>query len=261
MSTLRFIHMSDTHISHDPGWESFGNRTLNNSKALVKYLNTELPFEPDFVLHTGDVVYNPDRSAYEKARDILSELRYPIYYVRGNHDDPDMMREFLPNLPAGSGRLDYDFMIGEFHFVILDTFGNPPTTGLVEQAQLEWLENKLSQSPARSIIFALHYLPVQTGVPVLDQKMIIQNHDALLDVLYPHRERLRCTLFGHIHRTTIAQRGGILFSSAPAVWFQLVLWPEDEPRFKGDRTALPGFNLVTVDHEQTWITNHTIPKP
>ncbi len=58
---LTFVHISDTHISQHPSYNTdFGEvTTLVGVKALVEQLNN-LPFEPDFVLHTGDVAYNPD---------------------------------------------------------------------------------------------------------------------------------------------------------------------------------------------------------
>jgi Icc protein len=229
---------------------------------MVAYLNN-LPFEPDFVLHTGDVSYNPDTVAYQKAQAILGDLRYPVYYVRGNHDDAAMMRRYLPNLPHGTGRLDYDFRVGDYHIVVLDTFGNTdtPTQGFIQPSQLGWLAETLNHSTAGSIILALHHLAVETGVPVLDQKMIITNHEALFEVISPHHDRLRGVFYGHIHRATVAHRNGILLSSAPAVWFQLVHWPDDTSVFEGDREALPGFNIVTINHQQIWVTSHTIPKP
>src|SRR5688572_30239455 len=96
---LRFVHISDTHLSHDPNY-TIPNRELplamDGAKALVKQVNA-LPFTPDFVLHTGDVVYDPDPSpaAYETARDLLGQIKYPIYYLTGNHDEPTLMQRVL----------------------------------------------------------------------------------------------------------------------------------------------------------------------
>lgn len=259
--SVRFIHISDSHIGLTPEWDSFGNNAWDNTLAIVDYINTELPFEPDFILHTGDVVFNPKSEAYPQAVKLFEKLRWPVYYVRGNHDTPDAMRQYLPNLPIGEGHLDYDFVHGDFHFVVLDTFGHTSTSGYVEDNQLAWLEKTLHQSTARSIVMAMHHLPLISHVPCLDELMIIQNHDALFDVLRPHRDRIRGLFYGHIHRDSLAIRDGILCSSAPALWFQMITWPNDEVGFKGDEEALPGFKIVTINHQQTFVTSHSIPKP
>src|SRR5690606_33597136 len=94
---LHFVHISDTHISHDPSYQQaeLQRSPLPTAQALVEKLNN-LSFEPAFVLHTGDVVYNPDEEAYEYAREILGRIRWPVHYVPGNHDSAEMLqRVFL----------------------------------------------------------------------------------------------------------------------------------------------------------------------
>ncbi|MEP7293750.1 MAG: metallophosphoesterase, partial [Chloroflexota bacterium] len=76
---LRFVQISDTHISHDPHYNVDGamHTPLIGAKSLVHQLSL-LPFKPDFVLHTGDVVYDPDELAYPVAREILSAIEVPV---------------------------------------------------------------------------------------------------------------------------------------------------------------------------------------
>ena len=84
---LTFIHISDTHIPTDPAYTT-QHATVppyEGAQKLVQQLNN-LPFTPDFVLHTGDVTYDPDPEAYRNSKDILSGIPFPVYYVAGNHD-------------------------------------------------------------------------------------------------------------------------------------------------------------------------------
>ncbi len=73
---LRFVHISDTHINPDPQYGVYDGRpsTVEAARALVAEINA-LPFTPDFVLHTGDVAYDPDPDAYETCLDILSGIK------------------------------------------------------------------------------------------------------------------------------------------------------------------------------------------
>lgn len=252
---LRFIHMTDTHIGSSSDYTLRGCNTYDTLEALVAQLNHNLPFAPDFILHTGDVAYDPDPAAYPVAQSLLRQLKYPIYYARGNHDNPDAMRQVLSNLPTGKGRLDYTFTINDFHFIVLDSFGRIQPAGYIEENQLIWLQKTCQASTARSLVIVLHHLPVPTGVGWYDASMKIENHEALFAILNRFQNRIRGLFFGHIHRGSTTLRSGILCSSAPAVSMQLQSWPTQTDIISDD-AAPHGFNVVTLTHEQTWITEH-----
>ncbi|MBI5931139.1 MAG: metallophosphoesterase [Chloroflexi bacterium] len=253
---LRFVHITDSHIGPSADYVLRGCNTYAALQALVTHLNNDLPFTPDFILHTGDVTYDPDPVAYPVAQSLLCQLKYPIYYVRGNHDDPDAMRQTLPNLPAGTGRLDYDFTVRGFHFIVLDAFGHVQPAGYLEDYQLAWLQKTCQTSTARSLVIALHHLPVETGVGWYDAEMAIENHDALFATLKAFQNRVRGLFYGHIHRGSTTLREGMVCSSAAAISMQLHSWPTQTDILTD--TATPhGFNVVTLTHDQTWITQHS----
>ena len=91
---LEVIHISDTHFGPDRSETIRWANTYDRSVALVAAINA-LPFTPDFIVHTGDVVNDPDPEAYRLAAEVLSGLKVPLYYAAGNHDDVAMMREAL----------------------------------------------------------------------------------------------------------------------------------------------------------------------
>lgn len=257
MSVLRFVHISDTHIGTSADYLLYGHSTAAAAQKLVDYINNSLPFEPDFVLHTGDVAYDPDPQAYDLAWQILGQLRYPLYVVRGNHDEPDAMRRVLPNLPDGSGRIDYTFERNEFRFIVLDTFGREQPRGYLEPYQIEWLTHQLHASPTTPIVMVLHHLPTATGNPWLDNHMLIDNHDALFAALAPHQQRIRGLFFGHIHAPSTTFRQGIICSSASAAFSQFI-FPDVYPATQLEVTSPGGFSLVTLTPEQTWISHHEL---
>lgn len=255
---LRFVHITDTHIGPESDYLLYGYNTFDWLKHLVGYINTDMPFEPDFVLHTGDVMYNPDLSACELAYSVLKDLKYPTYYVRGNHDDPEAMRQVLPNLPVGTGRINYDFVQKDFHFIVLDTFGLEQPKGYLEPPQLEWLQSKCQSSTARSLVIVIHHLPVVTGNGWLDGQMYIENHDTLFNVLSPFQNRIRGLFFGHVHCPTTTIRNGIICSSAASAFSQFI-YPQ-KVSIHPTATSPGGFSLVTLSHDQTWISHHLLPE-
>ena len=91
MKPLYFVHISDTHIGPTAVYQDRHNvAPYPCAERLVEIIN-KLPTTPDFVIHTGDVVYDPDPAAFALAADLFSRLTVPIYYVNGNHDGKGLL--------------------------------------------------------------------------------------------------------------------------------------------------------------------------
>lgn len=256
---LRFIHISDTHIGPNPDFSLHGRNTFADAQNLIHYLNHQLDFEPDFVVHTGDVTNTPDAESAQLAGGLFANLRFPVYYVSGNHDSRRFMRQYLQQAPPSDERLSYDFQQADVHFIVLDTRGEIDPQGYVDEEQLNWLADVLSRSPASSLCLLIHHLPMAMHVPWFDRDMRIMNDDALFSLLIPHRERLRGVFFGHIHRALTGFRDGILCSATASGSFQFFTSPHhEEPHF--DTMARGGFAIVTLTDSQTLVTHHTLPR-
>lgn len=254
---LKFVHISDTHLGSTPDYTLHGRNTYNYARALVRHLNDRLPFAPDFVLHTGDITNYFEDEAGQLAAQVFTELKYPIYYVAGNHDSPALMRRFLLQQAGGNEPLYYDFTVQGFHFLVLDTRGKVDPQGYVPEEQLEWLQKKCASSSARSLCLVVHHLPLQTGNTWYDRDMRIMNEEALFDVLKPYQPRLRGVFCGHIHRPYSGYRDGILCSAAPSAAFQFYAWP-DMAHSEIDDVVPGGYSIVTMTHEQTIVAHHFI---
>jgi 3',5'-cyclic-AMP phosphodiesterase len=115
-----FVHISDSHIGPTAGYSRHGFRPLPAVQRLVDILN-HLPQRPDFVVHTGDIVAEPDPAAYRLAARTFAQLEMPVYYVNGNHDRAAGIRRYLPMgplTPAGDDpeRLSYVFEVEGYQF-------------------------------------------------------------------------------------------------------------------------------------------------
>lgn len=254
---LRFVHLSDTHISHDPDYGSPGipRHPAPCAEALVEQIN-QLPFEPDFVLHTGDVAYDPREPAYERAREILGRIRYPVYYLAGNHDDARMLQRVFLRRETIQPTLHYEFAVNGVQVICLDsTSPATPPSGTVSEEQLTWLRGLTEAADPRPLIVAVHHNTLMTDVPWLNNFMRMANGDALHAALLPARQRIRGVFYGHIHQNSQILRDGILYSSVLSSWYQIHSWPgQTETTLEPD--AEPGFNVVTLSADQTHIRNH-----
>jgi Icc protein len=252
---LRFVHISDTHLSPDPTYppDHPEYNTRRGAQALVQQINN-LPFQPDFVLHTGDVSYDPDPAAYSVAQTILGRLQYPVYYLAGNHDESAALQRILLGRTDVQTAAYYEFDINGVQMVCLDSNNGPvePPHGLVGDEQLHWLAQICDSEDDRPLVVAVHHNPLPVGVPWLDDYMRLNNGEALHQLLIAARHRLRGVFFGHVHQNIQMYRDGILYTSVLSSWCQFHAWPGQTPTIPDDG-AEPGFNVVTLTREQTYI--------
>ena len=252
--TVRFVHISDTHISADPAYTGSGApvHPTAAAKALVERINN-LPFQPAFVLHTGDIVYDADEAAYTLARDILSQIKYPVYYIGGNHDNSPMMQRVFLEQENVRPYYFYSFDIPGLRVVCLDSTGPAePPSGTVSDEQLEWLEHLCQAPNDRRMIVAVHHNVLPVGSPWMDDFMRMANGEALHRVLRQAVDKLLGVFHGHIHQNQQITRDGITYTSVLSSWYQLTSYP-NQTETVNEFDADPGYNVVTITPEQVYV--------
>ncbi|MCY4010273.1 MAG: metallophosphoesterase [Anaerolineaceae bacterium] len=257
---LRFVQISDTHISHDENYNRppAPHTPLAGTHALLHALR-QLPFPPDFIIHTGDVVYDPHPEAYVKARSLLTDLPAPLYYLAGNHDDPHMLQEILLGIPEPRLPYDQEFESCGVQILCLDSGrlgGDEAPAGRLTEAQLAWLRRKTYRKDPRPLLVFIHHNPLpQADSPWLES-MRLQNGEDFHAALLPARERLRGVFYGHIHQAMQLQRDGILYCSAVSSW-QTFRSDPGESEMQFEMAARPGFNVVSLSAGLTAIRRHS----
>ena len=231
----------------------------------IEILNT-LPTKPAFVIHTGDVVNNPEPGAYPLASELFAQLELPIYFVPGNHDNSAEMLQHLPfasniSLHPQTGKLDYMFEVAGEQFLALDA--KLPSThgphGGLSPAQLALVEQICTLDGPPLTIF-IHFPALPMDAPWMDSNMLLLNGPAFHQTLLPAKDRIRAVFHGHVHQPMQTMRDGILYVSAPSAFSQFNAWPADvDVRF--DPNALPGFNFVHLLPEQLIVHTHTFLRP
>jgi Icc protein len=273
---LQFVQISDTHLVKagtrpdysdvPPDLELYTQQILalpydarQAAAELVRQVNN-LPTRVDFVLHTGDVWNDPDSpDDYRDAKAIFDQFKYPVYYLPGNHDNvSDLQRVLCGRDP--SKLFDYDFDSNGVQVVCLDSNGtNPPHSGWLDDSQLQWLNAICTADDHRPLVVALHHHPILIDVPWVDLLAVL-NGESLHKILLRARHRLRGVFYGHIHHTVDVMRDGILYSSAPSALNQFVGWPGYKEA-ELEKEALPGFNLITITADRTYVRRRRYPIP
>jgi 3',5'-cyclic-AMP phosphodiesterase len=262
---LYFVHISDTHIGPTADFGRPGHHPLPCAQRLVEIINT-LPTRPDFVIHTGDVVNNPEPATYQLAAELFAQLHVPIYYATGNHDTSAGIRRHLPMGPMqylsdDPNLLCYAFEQKGYRFLVLD--GHGPTEidphGLLSEAELAIVRRETPTDGPPLVIF-IHYPALPVNSPWMDNNALILNGEELHQLLRPAAGRLRGVFHGHIHQAIQVTRDGILYVSVASAFSQFAAWPVDiDVRF--DPEHLPGYGFVHLLPTQTIIHQHTFPRP
>jgi len=259
---VTFLHISDTHIHSNPNHtRDFAQYPPNwGAKALVDTINA-LPFKLDFVLHTGDVVYDPVPEMYITARDILSQIKYPVHYVAGNHDAAGALQNTLIQKEDTTLQVNYTFTVNDVQFAVVDSNGaSTPPAGHFTETQLDWISKICSADDPRPLVIATHHNVLPTGIPWLDNYMGVTNWDDFHRAILPAKRRIRGVFFGHVHQNIDIVRDGILYASTASSWAQFWSYP-DLNKTTADKGMEPGYSLVMISKEQTFIRRCRFPSP
>ena len=196
-------------------------------EECVSDLNTQ---ELSHVVHLGDFI-DRDWKSFDVVIPIMDKSKARVYHVLGNHDFSveDKYKNKVPRR-LGLRKRFYDFKIGSWRFLILDTndlslyahpegsrrankseeayeaLGGklPKYNGGIGSAQLKWIEKKLKAAEARGETVVLHsHHPVY---PITSHAA--WNAEEVVEVL----EKYSCVaayINGHNHKGAYEKRNGI----------------------------------------------------
>jgi len=264
---LEVIHLSDTHVGPDRSLAIRGANACDRSEALVAAINA-LPFTPDLIVHTGDVVNDPDKEAYALAAEVLSQLKAPVYYATGNHDDVAMMRgalNFGPLellVPESEERLCY--RIGGaagsgVEFFVMD--GKVPPAegphGHLSNSQIAAVLDGISGT--KPVAVFIHYPLTPIGSKWIDEHLLVTNGPEFQKALAGKAgKQLRGIFSGHPHRGHSIYRDGILQSGVSSPACEFTAGPDDDVC-----DFLPGgpipFHHITFTADATMVKAYSLP--
>lgn len=247
-----FVQISDTHFGSTRETLMRGANPFEQTRRAIAQINA-LPVQPDFVIHTGDLVDDADDdAAYKVAAEALADLTAPVYFVTGNHDRSAKLKQFMtfgPHTTLGDG-LFYSFTVNDEQFIVLDGRGADEIdpAGVVSAEQIKYLHSLPSAGNPLSLFIHFPLFPI--GSPWADEAMMLQNGQSLHEVLLPLRGRLRGVFHGHLHQSLHITRDGIAYSVAPSLLRQFQFWiPPSGEIVNHDAPA--AFNWVNCMNQQT----------
>jgi hypothetical protein len=209
-----FLQLSDTHWGFKGPPNPEAELTLKQTVAVINAMETK----PDFIVFTGDLTHTTDDSKERRARlaqfkEIVSELKVKtLRLLPGEHDASlDRGEAFV----EAFGQTHYSFDHKGVHFVALDNVSE--ASGLIGDAQLEWLERDLAAVPRETPIVVLTHRPLFDLYP--QWEWATKDGARAIEVL---AKRPNVTVFyGHIHQEHHQMTGAIAHHSARSLIFPL----------------------------------------
>ncbi|MFC5407454.1 metallophosphoesterase family protein [Cohnella soli] len=243
MEPIFFVHLTDIHINA-PGKNNpmFGIDMTAKLRAVFAEIRT-LRTKPAFAIISGDLTQDGDLADYVHLKQVLDEeaaaTGIPIHVGLGNHDFRAPFREgFLGEEPSEQSYY-YSFMERGLRIVMLNTQVPGTHDGRLDEHQLAWLADTLSEPAPEGTIVVLHH-PVTPTPSALMDSYLLQNPTDLASAILG--KNVIGLLSGHIHFHNIGSLNGIVSAAATGVAFGLDPMATVTMRFVDNS----GYNLVTV---------------
>lgn len=273
ITTLKFIHASDTHL----------DTAAAKVARFRRFIGLVDSVKPQLVLFGGDLIWDSmsqtePRSVmqFELFRSELAPISSIARLVPGNHDHYGIIR----SRARGGMRADstspvynrgmyrkyfgpdyYSFTMAGVHFVGLNSVQADDSAyyGFIDSVQLNWLERDLEKIPATMPVVTFNHIPLATAwnefggyidqppvssVMVLDGKKqfrhSVVNHFAVLEVFKDRNYVLSLNSHTHVGEKLVFETGGmkVRFETSPAI--------VDPGRPDGFLWIRSGFTVYTV---------------
>jgi hypothetical protein len=212
-TAFSFVQISDSHIGFNkaPNPDSAG--TYREAVQQVR----DLPAQPAFMIHTGDVSQLSKPEQFATAADIIKEANLDVHYVPGEHDvlgddGKAFFDRFSPN-PRGW----YSFDQNGVHFVALVNVlaFKAGGYGHLGDEQLAWLQADLKPLSASTPVVVFTHIPLW----MVYADWGWGTDDAAQAMTYLKRFGSVTVLNGHIHQIIQKVEGNVSFHTANSTAF------------------------------------------
>ena len=253
---MLIAQISDTHVQMPGGKLDRNYATAAHLERAVEHLNG-LERQPDVVLLTGDTVDEGTAQEYGRLREILSDLKPPLYVIPGNHDNREELRRAFANdgyLPR-DGFLHYTVEDWPVRLIGLDTHVVGEHGGALCRERLEWLGARLQESPARPTVVFMHHPPFRVGHQLMDEMGLEPDSVAKFEQVLSCHKQVHQVIAGHLHRPVITRFAGTVASVCPSTAQQLA---QDLPPLRRLATVMDpaAATLLFWDEQSGTLVHH-----
>jgi len=213
-SVVRLLQLTDLHILAEAADCLRGMNTRASFEAVCRAALGDRP-QPDLLLATGDLSQDGSAASYRYLAARFADLGLPVFWLPGNHDDTDLMREHLRAKQISAAK---QIVIGGWLIVLLDSTVAGETGGEVSQPQLDFLDAALAGHAQLHALVCLHHQPLPMGSEWIDA-LGLRNAEALNRRIAAH-DNVRGVLWGHVHQQAHHRLQDIEWMATPSTCMQ-----------------------------------------
>lgn len=248
---IRVLQITDCHVGPTDEETLLGLNTNESLHDVIQHIrNHEAPF--DLLLTTGDISNNGGARTYKRFLEIIHDSRIEhdtFAWLPGNHDSPEDMNEALE-----TDGLIKEIRVGNWLIILLNTQVPGHVHGNLVAAELDTLDNLLSDNKDRHVVVFMHHQPVPVGCAWVDQQKVRSAY-AFFKIIdqYSH---VKAVVWGHVHQEFAGARNGIQLLSTPSTCIQ---FKANSDEFAVD-TLMPGYRWLELNQDGT-ITTQVVRIP
>lgn len=241
---MRLVQLSDIHLYAQPSQTLLKLNTQQSFEAVVDLLSADIK-KPDMILLTGDLSQDNSEAAYKRVIKELDRFTCPIYWIPGNHDDPELLETvFL----ASKFKSDKVIVLGQWVLILLNSHFPKHVAGKISKSELSKLDHYLELHADKNILVFLHHPPIPVNSAWLDGSRLT-NHEELFKVLAKHKH-IKAVISGHAHQDYASHYQGIPVFTSPSTCIQFLPHSQD---FALD-TLGPGYRWIEIDQNGKYST-------
>lgn len=213
---IKIVQLSDLHLFEDAGGSLLGIRTSDSFQAVLDVV-TSPDYEADLFLVTGDISQDYSEGSYVRFANMAKQIKKPLFWLPGNHDDGPLMYRMFPDLGISVAR---QIFCNNWQIIMLNTqvYSNP--CGYLNPEQFSFLLHCLDSFRNMYTIICMHHNTFKVNSAWLDQHDL-KNADELIKCLHEF-PNVRCVLSGHVHQETDTLFDGIRYISSPSTCIQFL---------------------------------------
>lgn len=214
--TLRFAQISDSHIGFTgaPNPDVAGTFT-----EAIRQVNS-LGYQPDFVIHTGDLTHLSTSEQFDQVKQMLTALNTPhIFTVPGEHDSVDDAGQKYRQVFGAGTRGDgwYSFDVAGVHVIGLVNTLNLKKLGHLGTDQLAFIQNDVAPLSSDTPVIVFSHIPLFAMYPDWGWG----TDDAAQALSYLKRFSSVTCLNGHVHQLFSKTEGNVTFHSGTTTAYPL----------------------------------------
>lgn len=240
---ITVLQVSDIH---------FGTSERNEERARRVFARiAALSLPVDAVVITGDIADHGRPDEYERARDLIATVPYPVFTCPGNHDERGAYSEILLGSRRPEGPINQVGTAAGAVFALCDSTIPGAPGGYLADETLEWLDRTLTDAPAGAPVFVcFHHPPVLTYVTYLDGMM--QTGGERLAAVLSRHDNVTAILAGHVHTPGATMFAGLPLLIGPSVISTTLLpWEGDEAVIDPEPPAAIAFHVLDDEYRLT----------